>query len=467
MDMTTVSAAMRNGEAIDSRTRLRLVFTLSVPAILEQLAATVMGYIDTAMVGALGPDATAAIGVVSSTIWLFNGIINAAALGFYVQVAQYLGAGSEEDSRSVLTQAILFNGVFGAALALIAVLLGRSLPGLLGADAAIQADASAYFCTLGAFFPFQLAMILYAGILRCGGSARLPSLIHVGMCGLDIILNFFLIYPTRQLYGVTVWGAGLGVRGAALGTGLSMLCAGVLLLYLTAWRRGSLCLRGRARWRFQGPYLRNMVRLATPAALERATLCTAQILMTGVVAAMGTTSVAANYIAVQVEGICYLPAYGIAAAATALVGQSIGAGRRDMAKWFADCTTAVSFGLVAVTGTFLFIAAPWLSGTMTKDPAVLALSTQVLRIVVFCEPMFAVSISVTGALRGAGDTRGPFLLNLFSMWGVRVVAVLLVGRQYGLVGVWTTMSCELVFRCILFLHRLKKGRWLDTASLVK
>ena len=103
MDMNTVSTAMRNGEAILTSTRLRLVFTLSVPAILEQLAATVMGYIDTAMVGALGPGATAAIGVVSSTIWLFNGIINAAAVGFYVQVAQYLGAGSEEDGRSVLT----------------------------------------------------------------------------------------------------------------------------------------------------------------------------------------------------------------------------------------------------------------------------------------------------------------------------------------------------------------------------
>ncbi len=465
MNMQEMSAAMRSGAEIAPRQRFRTVIALSLPAILEQLVATMMSYIDTAMVGTLGPDATAAIGVVSSTVWLFNGIISAVAVGFSVQVAQYLGAGREADSRSVLSQSILFNGVFGLAIAAAAILLGQVLPAMLGADPALQAPARTYFCTVGAFLPFNLAAMLYSSILRCSGNIRLPSLMNIAMCLLDVVFNFFLIYPTREIGGITVWGAGLGVWGAALGTGLAMLCVGVTLLAVVALRQGPLCLRGHRHWRFTQVCLHNTLRLATPAALERVTLNLAQILMTAVVAGMGTTAVAANYVGVQAESICYLPAYGIAAAATALVGQSVGAGRPDMARWFAMGTTLLSAAVVAAASVLLFFTAPMLAGTMTDDPQVLELSVRVLRIVVFSEPLFAVSISAIGALRGAGDSKGPFLLNLCSMWGIRVLAVLLFARPFGLVGVWAAMSAELVFRGILFWVRLRRGKWLEHQAL--
>ena len=233
MTMQQMSAAMRSGASISRKDQIRLVTALSLPAILEQLVATLMSYIDTTMVGTLGYEATAAIGVVASTVWLFNGIVNAAAVGFSVQVAQYLGAGRDRDSRGVLCQAILFNGLFGLLLAVIAVILGQFLPTLLGADPSVRADAGAYFCIVGAFLPFTLASALYSSILRCSGSVRLPSFLNVGMCALDVFFNFFLIYPTRQIGRFTVWGAGLGVRGAALGTGLAMACIGLLMLFLS------------------------------------------------------------------------------------------------------------------------------------------------------------------------------------------------------------------------------------------
>ena len=456
---------MRAGETISRRNQTRLAVSLSLPAILEQLVATLMSYIDTAMVGALGADATAAIGVVASSTWLFNGVVAAVAIGFSVQVAQYLGAGREEDSRNVLCQSILFNGAFGVAIAALAVVVGFFLPSLLGADPAVHKDASAYFSIVGAFLPFFMAAMLYSGILRCSGDVRTPSLLNIGMCVLDVIFNFFLIYPTRTIGGFTVWGAGLGVRGAALGTGLAMACVGVALLCIVLRRNSVLRPRGSEEWRFTGVCLRNMARLASPAALERITLCVAQIILTAVVTRMGTVAVAANYVAVQAETICYLPAFGVAAAATSLVGQSVGAGRPDMAKRFACLTTALSFALVTVTGILLYVLAPWLSGLLTPEREVLDLSVRVLRIVAFSEPMCAVSIAVIGALRGAGDSRGPFLLNLLSMWGVRVVAVLLFARPYGLVGVWVCMTIELVFRGAVFLVRLLRGRWLRIGSL--
>ena len=186
MNLLQASEIKRRGEKIPRRQQAGLVIALSVPAILEQLVLTLMSYIDTAMVGSLGYFATASIGVVASTTWLLNGLVSAAAVGFSVQVAQYLGAGRERDSRDVLCQAILFNAAFGAALAVLAVLAGQFLPAALGAEAALRPYARAYFCTVAAFLPFSMACAFYSSILRCSGSVVLPSVLNVGMCLLDM-----------------------------------------------------------------------------------------------------------------------------------------------------------------------------------------------------------------------------------------------------------------------------------------
>ena len=198
MNMLQMSEDMRNGQAISLKKQVQLIVSLSIPAILEQLVMTLMSYIDTAMVGSLGSRATASIGVVSSSIWLLNGIVSAVAVGFSVQVAQYLGAGREEDSRNVLCQAILFNLLFGISLALVIVSLGRFLPAFLGADPDIRPYAGAYFCVVGAFFPFNMACAMYSGILRCSGNVTLPSFMNIGMCLLDVLFNFFFILQGKS-----------------------------------------------------------------------------------------------------------------------------------------------------------------------------------------------------------------------------------------------------------------------------
>ncbi len=466
MNMLQMSTAMRNEEQISRGNQYRLVIALSVPAILEQLVMTLMNYIDTAMVGGLGYEATAAIGVVASTIWLLNGITGAVSIGFSVQIAQYLGAGKEKESRNVLCQSILFNVCFGILLASVAIGVGQVLPAMLGAEASIQADAKAYFCTVGFFLPFSMGATMYSAILRCSGNILLPSLMNVGMCVLDVVFNFFLIYPTRELGGITVPGAGLGVKGAAFGTGLAQACVALILLIVVIRRKGPLRLKGDETWRFTKLCMKNTVNLSMPAALERITLSMAQIVMTSIVTGMGAVSVAVNYVAVQTESICYLPAYGVASAATALVGQSIGAKRKDMAKRFAYSTTILGAGLVTVMAVLMFAGAPLLTGFLTNDQEVIALSIRALRIVAFSEPLFAVSIVVIGALRGAGDSRGPFLLNLCSMWGVRVLSVLLFARKFGILGVWGAMAAELVFRGIIFLIRLLRGNWTEKNRMV-
>ena len=450
--MMEITTQMRENKKIEFKDQLKIVILLSVPAILEQLVGTAMSYI--AMVGSLGYKATAAIGVVASTTWLFGGICTAAVLGFSVQVAQYLGAGKNKLARQVVCQSILFNIIFGLCMASVVVASSFYLPKLLGADPSICRDATLYLAIVGAFIPFNMMAMLHSGMLRCSGNAVLPSLMNISMCVFDVIFNYFFIYILN-----------LGVAGAALGTGMAQLVVGFILMYIVVKKEKSLRLLGDESWKFNKAILKNVVNLSIPAGLERVTLSLAQVVMTGVVSGMGAISVAINYVAVSAEGLCYLPAYGIGGAATTLVGQSIGANRKDMAKRFAYLTTLLSFVLVIFMSVIMFVFAPFLASTLTNSQEVIDGASECLRIVSFSEPLFAISIVVMGALRGAGDSKRPFVLNALSMWGMRVLPIIIFTKRYGVIGVWATMTFELVFRGIIFFIRMVRGKWLDQNSV--
>lgn len=212
LSLEQLSSRMRRGEDIPLRETAQVVLALSVPSILQQMVVTAMEYIDAAMVGHIGAEATAAIGIVSSSTWLLHGILVGLYTAFSIQIAQYLGADRQADARGVLRQAMLFNLILGLAAAGFGIGISRFLPGWLGADLSLQADASAYFAIWSAALPFTMAMGMYAAMLRATGDALTPGLISVLVCGLDVVFNFFLINPTRTLplFGtrVTVWGAG-------------------------------------------------------------------------------------------------------------------------------------------------------------------------------------------------------------------------------------------------------------------
>lgn len=470
IQMTQLAARMRRGETISLQDTARIVFALSIPAILEQMVVTAMQYIDAAMVGHLGAQATAAIGVVSSSTWLFNGVMAGLASGFAVQVAQYLGARREAEARDVLRQAILFNLLGGAAMAIAGAALSYRLPEWLGAEAALRADASAYFRIWSLAAPLNFGLSIYSSILRCSGDTRTPSLLNALACGLDVLFNFFLISPSRTvtILGRTfsVWGAGLGVTGAALGTAASTCIAAAAMLHRAAARSSSLALtQEKGRWRFTGTCMRNVCRVGLPMVGERVAISSAQVVLVRVVTALGTVSIAANSLAVNAEAICYMPGYGIEVAAIALVGQAIGAGRRDIAKRFAWLCTGTGMALMGLAGLGLYLLAPQLIAIFTADAAVIALGAQMLRIEAFAEPLFGASIVASGAMQGAGDSRSPFLINLVSMWGIRVTAAAFLAPRLGLKGVWLAMCCELCLRGAAFLIWLARGRWLQKAAL--
>ena len=464
-----LSARMRQGRDIPLRDTAGVVLTLSIPSILEQLVVTAMEYIDAAMVGHIGAEATAAIGIVSSSTWLLHGILVGLYNAFAIQIAQYLGADRQADARGVLRQAMLFNLAAGLAAATFGVGISGHLPGWLGADVSLQANASAYFAIWSAALPFTMAMGMDTAMLRATGDALTPGLISVLVCALDVVFNFFLINPTRQivLFGqsVTVWGAGLAVPGAALGTAFSNVVGGGLALAILLLREGPLCIRKPGSWKITRACLRNLWRVGVPLAAERAALSSAQVLQVRIVSQLGTVAIAANSLGVSAEGLCYMAGYGIQDAAIALIGQAVGAHRRDMAKRFAWLCTAMGMGIMALSGVGLWLFAPALMGIFTADAAVIALGARVLRIEAFAEPMFGASIVASGAMQGAGDSAGCFVLNLVSMWGIRLTLAFLLAPRFGLVGVWGAMCFELCVRGALFLLRLARGRWLEKGAL--
>lgn len=456
---------IREGKPMTMGQRLQLTVRLSIPAVIAQLSSIIMQYIDAAMVGHLGAEASASIGLVSTTTWLFWGLCSAITSGFSVQVAHRIGAGDMAGARAVLRQSLTATLVFSLMLAAIGMSISGMLPVWLGGDPSIRHDASLYFFIFSLFLPAMQMNFLAGGMLRCSGNMHIPSIMGVTMCALDVIFNFLLIFPTRPLdiAGITFTmpGAGLGVCGAALGTvAAEALVAGIMLRYL--WTRSStLRLTGeRGSFRPQTTTLKTAFRIGFPMCMEHVVICGAQIMTTVIVAPLGVFAIAANSFAITAESLCYMPGYGIAEAATTLVGQSIGAARRKLTLSFARITVLMGMGIMALMGILMYIFAPGIIGLMTPVEEIRQLGVMALRIEAFAEPMFAASIVAYGVFVGAADTIVPCLMNFFSIWAVRLSLAAWLAPTLGLKGVWIAMCVELCFRGAIFLIRLTRERWL-------
>ena len=455
-------ALLREGAPLTTRQQLSLTLQLSWPAIMAQLATIIMQYIDAAMVGRLGATQSAAVGLVASTTWLFGGLSYAAAMGFNVLTAQRVGGGRLADARNILKQALVLCLAFSTVMALLAAVLSSSLPGILRADRSIWKDASAYFLVYSLFLPALQLDNVTAGQLQATGNMRTPGIYMVVMCALDVVFNTLFIFPTGtiRLGSLALPGAGLGTAGAALGTGLAELVVGLYLLYFVLRRSPVLRLEKGERLHFDRQQLRTILRIAAPVASEKVILSSAQIVSTAIVAPLGTVAIAANSFAITAESLCYMPAFGIQSAAAMVVGQSVGAGRRQMARRLGWVTVLLGIAVMVLTGGLLYLLAPQMMAILTPDPEIITLGTRVLRIEAFAEPMYGASIVAGGVFQGTGSTLVPTLFNLGTMWGIRIPLARLAAPRWGLPGVWTAMCLELCVRGILYLIRLVGKRWL-------
>ncbi len=456
---------VRLGENLRLREQTLLVLRLSIPAILAQISTIVMEYIDASMVGSLGADASASIGIVSTTTWLIGGVCSAIGIGFTVGIAHRIGAGDDTQARAYVRTGLLTVVLFAVILMVVSILIHKRLPVLMGGNEAVVTDASRYFLVYALTLPIMQINYTGAGMLECSGNMKLPSIIHVLMCFLDIVFNSLLIYDSKIFVlsgirfhgaGITVRipGAGLGVTGAALGTMCAQVVGAVCILLSVLVFSDKLSIRKKEKGKMTVHQWSSASKISLPVMLSSLIMGSAYVLSTKVVAPLGNVSISANSFAITAESLCYMPGYGVAHAATTLVGQTKGAGNHRMEQRFSYLTTVVGIGVMTMAAVLLYVFAPQMIAILSPDAAVRELGAKILRIEAFAEPMFGASIVVEGIFRGMGKTGISSALNLASMWFVRLPLSALVVASYGLTGVWYVMCAELIFRGILFLVAL-------------
>ena len=443
-------AYIREGREMTQGEKLRLIVSLSIPSILAQLSATVMFFIDASMVGHLGAKASASIGLVETTGWLLGGLASAANMGFSVQVAHAIGANDFERARRVLRQSLVCCMIWALSVTTIALSISSHLPYWLGGSEEIAHDATLYFavfCAFGIFFQMEG---LAGSMLKCSGNMKIPSALNIMMCILDVVFNYLFIYILD-----------LNVMGAALGTGLAMVITALLMLYFLLYRSDILKLKGRpGSFRPKADVVSNAFKIGGPMGLQHILMGSAQVVSTIIVAPLGTIAIAAHSLAITVESLCYMPGFGIAEAATTLVGQSFGARKQQLTQSFANMSTGLGIIVMTLMGVLMFVFAPELMSLMTPVDEIIVTGARCLRIEAFAEPMFAAAIVCNGVFVGAGDTLKPAIMSLLSMWGVRLTLAALLATTYGLPGVWVAMAIELTLRGFIFLIRQLRGRWM-------
>lgn len=440
---------IREGKMMTQSEKLWLIVSLSIPSILAQISATVMFFIDASMVGHLGAKASAAIGLVETTGWLMGGLASAANMGFSVQVAHFIGANDFEAARRVLRQSMVCCLIWAIMTSLISVIIAPFLPYWMGGSEEIAHDASVYFAIFGLAGIFFQAEGLAGSMLKCSGNMKIPSMLNIGMCVMDVIFNYIFIYMLD-----------LGVMGAAIGTGVAMLITAVLMLYFLLVKSKMLSLVGRpGSFKPKSDTISTAFKIGAPMGLQHLLMGGAYVVSTMIVAPLGTIAIAAHSLAITVESLCYMPGYGIAEAATTLVGQGIGAGQKLLTRSFARMSVGLGISVMTMMGVLMWIFAPELMSLMSPVEEVIVQGTQVLRIEAWAEPMFAAAIVANGVFIGAGDTIIPAIMSLVSMWAVRLTLAASLAPKYGLKGVWMAMATELTFRGSIFLIRLFKGNW--------
>ena len=454
----------------ESRSPVMTVILLAWPVFLEQIFTTLVSFADTAMVGSMGAQATAAVSISNSPIFLLNGIVMSLGVGITAMVARATGAGNTDLVQKLMRHAILALLYIGMPIALLNVALHRLIPLWMGADVDILDAAATYNLITALGRPFMIASMILNSAFRGYGDTKTPMVLNLVMNIVNVVFNFLLIYPTRELtvFGLTftMFGAGWGVAGAAAATALGMVLAGTMAL-VVAFRKGN---PYRVSFAEKGSFLPNkglsnqIFNISLPAMLERIFMSSSGIFVTSSVATLGTVNVAANSLALSAESLSYMPAFAFQMAITTLVGQSLGAKKPKLAEKFVTTTQIMGSIVMCFTGLGLYLFAEPIIGIFTPDQDVIPLAARCLQLMGFIQVPQLMAWVYGGALRGAGDTKSVFYIGAVTNWGIRTLFSVLAIRAwgFGLYATYVVMSAEILVRLFLLFLRYRSGKWKTT-----
>ncbi len=441
------------------------VTLLAWPAIVEMFLMTFKQIVDTAMVGRLGEEAVAAVGLAMSPIMLFMGIFAAIGVGSTAIVARFIGAKDPDGAQRAGHQSLILS--IGSALVISTAIfaLSRFIIIFMGAEVDVIPLGTTYMRTLSPGLIFMSTAFVMSGVLRGAGDTKSPMRVNAVSNVVNVILNFFLIFETRSMdllgFQLLIPGAGLGVFGAALGTAISRGIGGMVILSILFRGKSVVKLDLNKIFVFDFDLLRRIVKIGIPAAIERMVMSSGQIMFNRIVASLGTTAFAAHHLAIVAESISYMPGFGFSMAATTLVGQGLGAKDPDLAEKCGRETWRLGGIVMSFMGVLFFVFPQYFMQFLTNEPEVITLGIMCLRIVAIAQPPFAMAIILSGAIRGAGDTKFPMYASILGIWIIRLSLAMILGifLGYGLFGVWLAMAIDLYFRGFLFYFRFNSGYW--------
>ena len=438
---------------------LPTIIALAWPTMLEQLLQTAVQYIDTAMVGSLGTQATAAVGATSTVNWLVSSTISALGIGFLSFVSQACGAGDREKAKRASAQAalaVLISGLFFTALTLG---LSRSVPVWMQVDPSIQQLTAQYFFILYSPMLFRTATIIFGTLLRSVGDSKTPMRVGVLVNVMNVALNFLLIYPSRTWLGIPLWGAGMGVIGAAVASAISFVIGGVCIT-VALWKHPVISPKGQSLHP-DLEILKPCLKVAVPNALQRFGTSLGYVAFASMINSVGEVATAAHTIANTVESAFYIPGYGMQTAAATLAGNALGARDNHRAGKLAQMILFVEILLMILSGGLLFVFAPQMMQLFSKDLQVIALGSVVLKMVALSEPFYGVAIIIEGMMQGMGNTMLPFVFSISGMWGIRIVGTFLCTQLWGmgLISAWACMIAHNMILFAAFLICYLTGKW--------
>lgn len=442
------------------------IMKLAWPAILEQFLICMTSLVDTAMVGSIGAITTAAVAVNISSVWMINGFSTALSVGFSYLISHAVGEGDPKKIRSITCQAITCATSLGALLMLGVELICHPLPHWLRAEPDVIPHAQRYMQFIGLGLIPQAISVVLSALFRSAGNTRIPLAANMTANLANVVGNYLLIYPSRQIaagsLSILIPGAGLGVAGAAIATAASHLLGAAILLYMLAAKDTPIRLPLlKGDYRLDKGLFRRMWHISFPVLLERLTLTSGQVALTAMISPLGTVALAAHYLTNQTEGLLYLPAYGFSYTATALIGQSLGANRKDLADKFAFHICLIGSAVIVAACVPVFIFAGPIISLFSNDPQVIAQGTQTLAIAAATELFFSFFVITCGICRGSGDVKFSLMISIIGMWGFRIGLVWLAVNplQAGIAGVWIAIAIDCAIRMVLCIWRLKSGKW--------
>ncbi len=416
----------------------KALVTLSIPTILEEMLATLLQYVDTAMVGKLGENATAAVSVTTTITWLVGSICSALGIATLSMISKAVGSGDKARIRRISSQVLMLAVGCGAIVGCLSMVLSPYIPIWMGAEEEIQKDASIYFFIISIPMVFRACTSILGASIRATKDTKTPMFINLGANLLNVVLNYVLIYS-----------AGLGVAGAAIASAISYTLSGCLMFI--AYRKNVLLHWEWKCFKVDRDILTDCAKLSIPVLATNVTSCLGYVVFASLVTGMGTTIFAAHSIAVTAETIFYIPGYGLRTATSTLVGISMGEGNRTKFENTSFISVLLTMGMMVLSGVVLYLIAYPLMCVFTNSTEVARIGAGMLRLVAFSEPFFGLMVVMEGIYYGLGRTKYTFWVTTLSMWGVRILFTWICVEiwQLGLTEVWYCMIADNVCKALL------------------